>query len=212
MDFLLTPLAYDYMRKAIFISALIGGVCAFLSCFVILKGWSLMGDALSHSVVPGVAIAYLAGWPFALGAFATGLLAALGMGLVKGHSRIREDAVIGVVFTAFFAAGLLLISLYPSQIDLRTIIFGNILAIADDDIWQVFIISAVCLLVLGLRWKDLVLFVSIPTTLDPLGCQPSNCTSSSCPFYRRQPWLLCKQWELASSSPCSSRRVPPPFS
>ncbi|MBL9190548.1 MAG: metal ABC transporter permease [Opitutaceae bacterium] len=158
IETLLTPLHYDYMLKAIGVSALIGGVCAFLSCFITLKGWSLMGDALSHSVVPGVAIAYYAGLPFAAGAFVTGLLAALGMGFVKAKTRLREDAVIGVVFTAFFAAGLLLISLYPSQIDLRSIVFGNILGIADADVLQIVIISVVTLLVLGLKWRDLLLY------------------------------------------------------
>jgi ABC-type Mn2+/Zn2+ transport system permease subunit len=155
---LLTPLHYDYMRKAIFVSAVIGGVCAFLSCFITLKGWSLMGDALSHSVVPGVAIAYYIGWPFAAGAFLTGLLAAVGMGFVKAKTRLREDAVIGVVFTAFFALGLLLISLYPSQVDLRSIVFGNILGISNSDVVQMLAISGGTLLVLGLKWRDLLLF------------------------------------------------------
>jgi manganese/iron transport system permease protein len=158
IETLLTPLEYDYMLKAIAVSGLIGGVCAFLSCFITLKGWSLMGDALSHSVVPGVAVAYALGWPFAAGAFGTGLLAAVGMGFVKAKTRLREDAVIGVVFTAFFALGLFLISINPSSVDLRTIIFGNILGISDPDIVQVAIISAVTLVVLGLKWRDLLLF------------------------------------------------------
>ncbi len=158
IDVLLTPLHYDYMLKAIFVSGLIGGVCAFLSCFITLKGWSLMGDALSHSVVPGVAVASSLGWPFAAGAFGTGLLAAIGMGFVKTKTRLREDAVIGVVFTAFFALGLLLISLNPSSVNLRTIVFGNILGISDPDIVQVAIISVVTLVVLGLKWRDLLLF------------------------------------------------------
>jgi ABC-type Mn2+/Zn2+ transport system permease subunit len=158
IETLLTPLQYDYMLRAIAVSGLIGGVCAFLSCFVTLKGWSLMGDALSHSVVPGVAIAYYAGLPFAAGAFATGLLAAVGMGFVKAKTRLREDAVIGVVFTAFFALGLLLISLYPSRVDLKSIVFGNILGVADADVVQIVIISAGTLLVLGLKWRDLLLY------------------------------------------------------
>lgn len=158
IETLLTPLHYEYMLKAIFVSAVIGGVCAFLSCFITLKGWSLMGDALSHSVVPGVAVAYYIGWPFAAGAFVTGILAAAGMGFVKTKTRLREDAVIGVVFTAFFALGLLLISLYPSQVDLRSIVFGNILGISNPDIVQVLIISGVTLVVLGLKWRDLLLF------------------------------------------------------
>src|SRR5215212_6059267 len=107
------PFSYDYMQKAMWVSALVGAVCALLSCFVTLKGWSLMGDALSHAVVPGVTLAYLAGAPFALGAFLSGLLAAVGMGFVKARTSLREDAVIGVVFTTFFALGLLLISLFP---------------------------------------------------------------------------------------------------
>jgi len=169
LETLLTPLQYEYMLKAIFVSALIGGVCAFLSCFIILKGWSLMGDALSHSVVPGVAVAYYLGWPFAVGAFVTGLLAAAGMGFVKTKTRLREDAVIGVVFTAFFASGLFLISLYPSQVDLRSIIFGNILGISNPDVVQVLVISGVTLLVLGLKWRDLLLFCFDPSQARALG-------------------------------------------
>ncbi len=152
------PLHYDYMLKAIWVSGLIGGVCGFLSSFITLKGWSLMGDALSHAVVPGVTIAYLLGLPFALGAFVSGLLAAGAMAFLKANSRIREDAVIGIVFTSFFALGLLLISLYPARVDLRTIIFGNILGISSPDVWQILIISAVTLVVLGLKWRDLMLF------------------------------------------------------
>lgn len=169
IETLLTPLEYDYMLKAIAVSGLIGGVCAFLSCFITLKGWSLMGDALSHSVVPGVAVAYALGWPFAAGAFGTGLLAAIGMGFVKTKTRLREDAVIGVVFTAFFALGLFLISINPSSVDLRTIVFGNILAISDPDILQVAVISAVTLIVLGLKWRDLLLFCFDPNQARAIG-------------------------------------------
>jgi len=166
---LLTPLHYDYMLRAIWVSALIGGMCGFLSSFVTLKGWSLMGDALSHAVVPGVAVAYMFGVPFALGAFVAGLLAAGTMAFVKTQSRIREDATIGIVFTTFFALGLLLISIYPARVDLKTIIFGNILGISDPDILQVVIISAVTLLALGLKWKDLMLFCFDPNQARTLG-------------------------------------------
>lgn len=155
---MLTPFEYDYMVKAMLVSGLIGGVCAFLSCFITLKGWSLMGDALSHAIVPGVSLAWLAGLPFSVGAFFAGILAALGMGWVKNHSRLREDAVIGVVFTTFFAFGVLLLTLYPSNLNLRTIIFGSILAISHPDLVQVLVISAVSLLVLALKWKDLLLY------------------------------------------------------
>ncbi|MFA6285946.1 MAG: metal ABC transporter permease [Opitutaceae bacterium] len=154
----LIPFHYDYMLTAMWTSALIGGVCGLLSGFITLKGWSLMGDALSHAVVPGVALAYMAGLPFAVGAFTSGLLAAGAMAFVKMKTPVREDAVIGIVFTSFFALGLLLISLFPSQVDLKSIIFGNILGIAFDDIVQVVIVSGVCLLVLALKWRDLLLF------------------------------------------------------
>ena len=154
----LTPFEYHYMITAMWTSALIGGVCGLLSGFITLKGWSLMGDALSHAVVPGVVLAYLAGLPFALGAFTSGLLAAGAMVFVKIKTPVREDAVIGIVFTAFFALGLLLISIFPSRVDLKSIVFGNILGIAAGDVVQVVIVSGVCLLVLGLKWRDLMLF------------------------------------------------------
>lgn len=166
---LVTPFHYDYMLRAIWVSGLIGGVCGFLSSFVTLKGWSLMGDALSHAVVPGVSIAYILGLPFALGAFVAGLLAAAAMAFVRAKSRIREDATIGIVFTSWFALGLLLISLFPARVDLKVIILGNILGISDPDIKQVILISAVTLLVLGLKWKDLMLFCFDPNQARALG-------------------------------------------
>lgn len=168
-DHLLEPFRYDYMLTALWVSALIGAVCGLLSGFVTLKGWSLLGDALSHAVVPGVALAALAGLPFSLGAFTSGLLAAAAMSFVKLKTPVREDAVIGVVFTAFFAFGILLISLYPMQIDLKSIIFGNILAIAPEDVVQLVAISAVCLLVIALKWRDLLLFSFDPNQARTLG-------------------------------------------
>jgi manganese/iron transport system permease protein len=166
---LLTPFQYDYMLRAIWVSALIGGTCGFLSSFVTLKGWSLMGDALSHAVVPGVAIAYILGLPFALGAFVAGLLAAGTMAFIKAKSRIREDATIGIVFTAYFALGLLMISLFPARVDLRVILLGNILGISDPDIKQVIVISAVTVVVLVVKWRDLMLFCFDPNQARTLG-------------------------------------------
>lgn len=156
MTELLSPFTYDYMLKAMFVSALVGGVCAFLSAYLMLKGWSLMGDALGHAVVPGVAVAYLMQLPYAAGAFVAGLLAALGMGLVKHRTRLREDAIIGLVFTAFFAAGLLIASIYPTAINIQTIVLGNILGISDEDVVQVVIIAAVSLALLLAKWRDLM--------------------------------------------------------
>ncbi|MCZ8044707.1 MAG: metal ABC transporter permease [Beijerinckiaceae bacterium] len=154
---LLEPFGYQYMLRAIWVSALVGGVCAFLSCFLMLKGWSLMGDALAHAIVPGVALAYLLKVPYAAGAFFSGLLAALAMALVRLRTQLREDAVIGIVFTTFFAVGLLIVSINPTSVDVQSIVLGNILGISDEDVVQVAIIAAVSLVVLVARWRDLML-------------------------------------------------------
>ena len=153
---LLVPFSYEYMAKAMWVSALVGGVCAFLSAYLMLKGWSLMGDALAHSIVPGVAGAYILGLPFALGAFFAGILASIGMSFVKQHTRLREDAVIGLVFTSLFALGLLMASIWPTSVSIQTIVLGNILAISDEDVIQVAVISAVSLGILALKWRDLM--------------------------------------------------------
>ena len=156
MSTLLEPFAYGYMLNAMWVSALVGGVCAFLSAYLMLKGWSLMGDALGHSIVPGVAAAYILGAPFALGAFFAGILAAFGMIFVKQHTRLREDAVIGLVFTSLFALGLLMASIWPTSVSIQTIVLGNILAISDEDVVQVATIAAVSLAILAFVWKDLM--------------------------------------------------------
>jgi len=156
IELLLQPFQYNYMVKAIWVSAGVGAVCAFLSAYLMLKGWSLMGDALSHSVVPGVAGAYALGFPYAIGAFGTGILAALSMTLLRHYTRLREDAIIGFVFSTFFALGLLLVSLNPTAVNVQSILFGNILGIDDADILQVQIIVGVSLLVLCVVWRDLL--------------------------------------------------------
>lgn len=156
IDILLEPFSYNYMVKAIWVCALVGAVCAFLSCYLMLKGWSLMGDALAHAIVPGVALAYLLALPYALGAFFAGLLASFSMNFVKQKTKLREDAIIGLIFTSFFAIGLLLVSINPISVSIDGIILGNILAISDYDVTQVLIICAVCLVVLSLKWKDLI--------------------------------------------------------
>jgi manganese/iron transport system permease protein len=153
---LLEPFTYSYMVKAIWVCALVGGVCAFLSSYLMLKGWSLMGDALAHSIVPGVALAYLLALPYAIGALFAGLLAAFSMVVVKQKTNLREDAIIGLVFTCFFAIGLLLVSINPTSVNIQAIILGNILAISVYDIWQIVIISTICLIALCLKWKDLM--------------------------------------------------------
>ncbi|HEV2517527.1 MAG TPA: metal ABC transporter permease [Devosia sp.] len=154
---LLVPFTYDYMVKAMWVSALVGAVCAFLSAYLMLKGWSLIGDALGHAVVPGVATAYLLGLPYSAGAFVAGGLAAASMVLVRARTRLREDAVIGIIFTSFFALGLLIVSLNPTAVDVQAIVMGNILGISDGDVIQVVMISLVSLAILILKWKDLML-------------------------------------------------------
>ena len=156
IDVLLEPFGYSYMFNAMWVSAMVGAVCAFLSCYLMLKGWSLIGDALSHSVVPGVAGAYMLGLPFALGAFLAGGMAAAAMLFLSGRSGLKIDVVIGIIFTSFFGLGLFMVSLSPMSVSIQTIIMGNILAIAPADIIQLAIIGVVCLTVLLLKWKDLM--------------------------------------------------------
>ena len=136
IDTLLMPFSYNYMFNAMWVSALVGGVCAFLSAYLMLKGWSLIGDALSHSIVPGVAGAYMLGLPFAFGAFAAGGLAAGAMLFLNQRSGLKEDAIIGLIFTSFFGLGLFMVSLSPMSVSIQTITMGNILAITPHDTLQ----------------------------------------------------------------------------
>lgn len=156
MAMLLEPLSYGYMVNAIWVSALVGGVCAFLSAYLMLKGWSLIGDALSHSIVPGVAGAYMLGLPFAVGAFLSGGLAASAMLFLNQRTKLREDAIIGLIFTSFFGLGLFMISLSPASVNIQTIVLGNILAVSPADTLQLVIIAGVSLAILLLKWKDLM--------------------------------------------------------
>ena len=145
------------MVNAMWVSALVGGVCAFLSSFLMLKGWSLIGDALSHSVVPGVAGAYILGLPFALGAFISGGLAAMTMLFLSERSGLKIDVVIGLIFTSFFGLGLFIISINPMAVSIQTITMGNILAITREDTIQLAIIGFVTLRILFIKWKDLMI-------------------------------------------------------
>lgn len=156
MNWLTEPFGYQYMLNAMWVSAMVGGLCAFLSCYLMLKGWSLIGDALSHSIVPGVAGAYMLGLPFSVGAFLSGGLAAGSMLFLNQRSRLKEDAIIGLIFSSFFGIGLFMVSLNPMSVNIQTIIHGNVLAIAPEDILQLAIIGVVSLLILLLKWKDLM--------------------------------------------------------
>jgi len=156
IDVLLEPFSYGYMTNAIWVSALVGAVCAFLSAYLMLKGWSLIGDALSHSIVPGVAGAYMLGLPFSIGAFLSGGLAALSMLFLRSRSGLKEDAVIGLIFTSFFGLGLFMVSLRPMAVSIQTITMGNILAITPSDTLQLVLIGGVSLIVLLAKWRDLM--------------------------------------------------------
>ncbi|KQX38555.1 hypothetical protein ASD04_07755 [Devosia sp. Root436] len=156
IETLLLPFNYHYMINAIWVSALVGGVCAFLSAYLMLKGWSLIGDALSHSIVPGVAGAYMLELPFSLGAFFSGGLAAGAMLFLTQRTKLKEDAVIGLIFTAFFGLGLFMISLSPTSVNIQTIVMGNILAVTPEDTLQLVIIAVVTLAVMFFIWKDLM--------------------------------------------------------
>ena len=172
LEVLLEPLAYEYMVKAVVISAAVGGICAFLSAYLMLKGWSLIGDALSHSVVPGVAITYSLSLPYSVGAFISGILAALAILWIKAVSNLKEDAIIGFIFTTFFALGLFIVSINPTAVNVQEIVLGNILGIADEDIVQVGIIMAVCLAFLLLFWKNLLLVFFDETQAVAVGLSP----------------------------------------
>ncbi|GGB78993.1 MULTISPECIES: metal ABC transporter permease [Deinococcus] len=166
---LLAPLGYDFMLRALLVSALVGAVCAVLSCFITLKGWSLMGDAVSHAVLPGVVLAYLLNLPFVVGAFAFGLLSVGAIGFIQSRSRVKEDTVIGVVFTALFSLGLVMISRVSSDVHLSHILFGDVLGISDADLWQTVIAGAVALGAILLLRRDLLLYVFDATHARSIG-------------------------------------------
>ena len=174
IDTLLEPFSYGYMTSAILVSTIVGGLCAFLSAYLMLKGWSLIGDALAHSVVPGVAGAYLLGLPFGIGAFISGGLAASLMLFISERSGLKTDVVIGIIFTAFFGVGLFVVSLYPMSISIETIIMGNILAISYSDMLQLLIIGSISLLILFLKWRDLMVVFFDESHARTVGLNPSR--------------------------------------
>ena len=169
---LLEPFGYGYMANAMGVSALVGAVCAFLSAYLMLKGWSLIGDALSHAIVPGVAGAYMLGLPFALGAFLAGGLAALAMLVLNQRTKLKEDAIIGLIFTSFFSLGLFMMSISPASVNIQTIMLGNILAVTPEDTLQLVIIAGVSLAVLLVRWKDLMVAFFDETHARSIGLNP----------------------------------------
>ena len=170
---LLEPFGYGYMVNAMGVSALVGGVCAFLSAYLMLKGWSLIGDALSHSIVPGVAGAYMLGLPFSLGAFLAGGLAAGAMLFLNQRTNLKEDAIIGLIFTSFFGLGLFMVSVSPTSVDIQTIVLGNILAVTPGDMLQLVVIALVSLTILLAKWKDLLVVFFDENHARSVGLNPS---------------------------------------
>ncbi|MAR20358.1 MAG: hypothetical protein CML44_13395 [Rhodobacteraceae bacterium] len=157
IETLILPFTYSYMFNAMWVSSLVGAICAFLSVYLMLKGWSLIGDALSHSIVPGVAGAYMLGLPFALGAFVAGGLAAGTMLFLNQRTGLKEDTIIGLIFTSFFGLGLFMVSISPASVSIQTITMGNILSITPGDTLQLAIIGFVTLIILLAKWKDLMI-------------------------------------------------------
>lgn len=172
MSAMLEPFTYNYMVNAMWVSALVGGVCAFLSAYLMLKGWSLIGDALSHAIVPGVAGAYLLGLPFSLGAFAAGGLAAGAMLFLQNRTGLKQDAVIGLIFTSFFGLGLFMASVNPISVSIQTITMGNILAITPQDTLQLALIGGVSLAILLVKWRDLMVVFFDENHARSIGLRP----------------------------------------
>ncbi len=172
LDLLLEPLSYDFMVRALVTTVIAAVVCALLSCWLVLLGWSLMGDAVSHAVLPGVVLAYVVGAPFALGAVIFGFLAVALIGGIRDTSRVKEDAAIGIVFTTLFALGLVLISVTPSQTDLGHILFGNVLGVSSADLLQVAAIALVVAAIVLIKRRDLTLYAFDPTHAHAIGLSP----------------------------------------
>lgn len=173
IEVLLQPFNYGYMVNAIWVSALVGAVCAFLSAYLMLKGWSLIGDALSHSIVPGVAGAFMLGVPFSIGAFFSGGLAAAAMLFLNQRTKLKEDAIIGLIFTSFFGLGLFMVSLSPTSVNIQTIVLGNILAVTPGDTLQLILIAGISFAVLLFLWKDLMVVFFDESHARSIGLNPA---------------------------------------
>ncbi|TCN58252.1 manganese transport system permease protein [Rhodococcus sp. SMB37] len=174
LDLILEPLQYGFMQRALVVAVVATVICALLSCWLVLIGWSLMGDAVSHAVLPGVVLAYLVGAPFTLGALLFAGLAVALIWLVRGTTKIKEDAAIGTVFTTLFALGVVLISKNPSQIDLHHVLFGNLLGLSTSDVWQISGLAAAVFVVLVAKRRDLTLFAFDRVQAHTLGISPAR--------------------------------------
>ncbi len=168
-DWLLVPLSYPFMQRALVVSLLVAAVCAVLSCYLVLKGWSLMGDAISHAVLPGIVLAYVAGIPFAVGAFVAGLSCALFTGYLKENSRVKEDTVMGIVFSGMFGLGLVIFSKIETDQHLNHILFGNVLGVTARDLIETGIVAGGTLLIVLVKRRDLLLYCFDPNHARTIG-------------------------------------------
>ncbi|ARC90638.1 metal ABC transporter permease [Rhodovulum sp. MB263] len=162
LDTFLMPFQFGFMQKAFAIALIVSVPTALLSCFLVLKGWALMGDAVSHAVLPGIVLAYVAGLPLILGAFAAGMLTAVATGFLSGNSRIKQDTVMGVVFSGMFGLGIVMFVALRTNVHLDHVLFGNMLGVGAGDLWTAGAISACVSLVLVVKWKDLMLYAFDP--------------------------------------------------
>lgn len=169
VDILLSPFQFEFMVNALVISVIVAIPMALLSCFLVLKGWSLMGDAISHAIFPGVVIAYMAGLPFAIGAFAAGMLCAIATGFLQDNSRIKQDTVMGVVFAGMFGLGLVLYVKVRSDVHLDHILFGDMLGVSWQDIGEAGVIAAITAGIIGVKWKDFLLHAFDPAQARAVG-------------------------------------------
>ncbi|MFN3349414.1 metal ABC transporter permease [Pseudorhodoplanes sp.] len=169
VDFVALPLSYPFMQRALVVSLLVAAVCAVLSCYLVLKGWSLMGDAISHAVLPGIVVAYILSIPLAIGAFVAGLGCALATGYLKENSRIKEDTVMGVVFSGMFGFGLVIFTKVETDQHLLHILFGNVLGVTARDLAETAIVAGGTLLVVLLKWRDLLLYCFDPNHARSIG-------------------------------------------
>jgi len=169
LDFVTVPLSYGFMQRAMIVAILVGAVCAALSCYLILKGWSLMGDAVSHAVLPGIVIAFVVGLPLAVGAFLAGLLCAVGTGYLKENSRVKEDTVMGIVFSGMFGFGLVLFTKVETDQHLNHILFGNMLGVTSRDLVETALVVCVTLGIVLLKWRDFLLYCFDPLHARAIG-------------------------------------------